>query len=187
MRLNLDEIFDIFATRGHAQYGGEPITQLEHGLQCAALAMEHASSPELITASLFHDLGHLLHDLGENPTEQAIDDRHEYEGAKCLEQIFSSAVTEPIRLHVEAKRYLCAIDPNYRASLSENSESSLILQGGAFSNEEAAMFIAKPYAKDAVKLRIWDDKAKVEGLETSDLRVFLAIAKSFLQLNSVTH
>ncbi|PZO44961.1 MAG: phosphohydrolase [Pseudanabaena frigida] len=180
MRLNLDEIFDIFATRGHAQYGGEPITQLEHGLQCATLAKEHAATPELITACLFHDLGHLLHDLGENPTEQAIDDRHEYEGTKCLEQIFSPAVTEPIRLHVEAKRYLCAVDPNYRASLSENSESSLILQGGPFSSEEAAMFIAKPYAKSAVKLRIWDDRAKVVGLETPDLSSFVAISKSCL-------
>jgi len=180
MKLTIDEIFDIFATRGHAQYGGEPITQLEHGLQCATLALEHAARPELITACLFHDLGHLLHDLGENPTEQAIDDRHEREGAKCLEQIFSPAVTEPIRLHVEAKRYLCVIDPNYRAGLSENSESSLILQGGSFSSEEAAMFIAKPYAKAAVKLRIWDDRAKVVGLETPDLNSFVSIAKSCL-------
>jgi phosphonate degradation associated HDIG domain protein len=180
MKLTIDEIFDIFATRGHAQYGGEPITQLEHGLQCATLALEHAASPELITACLLHDLGHLIHDLGENPTEQAIDDRHEREGAKCLEQIFSPAVTEPIRLHVEAKRYLCGVDPNYRASLSENSESSLILQGGAFSIEEAAMFIAQPYAKDAVKLRIWDDRAKIVGLETPDLNSFVAIAKSCL-------
>lgn len=180
MKLNLDEIFDIFTTRGHAQYGGEPITQLEHGLQCATLAKEHVASHELITACLFHDLGHLLHNLGENPTEQAIDDRHEYEGAKCLEQIFSPAVTEPIRLHVEAKRYLCAIDPNYRASLSENSESSLILQGGAFSSEEAAMFIGKPYAREAVKLRIWDERAKVFGLETPDLNSFVAIVKSCL-------
>lgn len=180
MRLNLDEIFDIFATKGHAQYGGELITQLEHGLQCATLAMEHAASPELITACLLHDIGHLLHDLGENPTEHAIDDRHEKEGAKYLEQIFSHAVTEPIRLHVDAKRYLCAIDPNYRASLSENSESSLILQGGTFSKKESATFIAKPYAKDAVKLRIWDDRAKVVGLETQDLLSFVAIAKSCL-------
>jgi phosphonate degradation associated HDIG domain protein len=180
MKLTLDKIFDIFATRGHAQYGGEPITQLEHGLQCATLAKQYSVSPELITACLFHDLGHLIHDLGENPTEQAINDHHEREGSKCLEQIFSPAVTEPIGLHVEAKRYLCAIDPNYRASLSENSESSLILQGGAFSREEAAIFIAKPYAKDAVKLRIWDDHAKVVGLETPDLNSFVAIVKSCL-------
>jgi phosphonate degradation associated HDIG domain protein len=183
MKLTIDEIFDLFATKGHVQYGGELITQLEHGLQCATLAKEHLASPELIIACLFHDLGHLLHDLGENPTEQAIDDRHENEGANCLEQIFSPAVTEPIRLHVEAKRYLCVIDPNYRASLSENSESSLILQGGAFSSEESAMFIAKPYAKDAVKLRIWDDLAKVVGLKTPDLNRFEAITKSCQQIN----
>jgi len=180
MKLTIDEIFDAFATRGHAQYGGEPITQLEHGLQCATLALEHAASSDLITACLLHDLGHLIHDLGENPTEQAIDDRHELEGAKCLEQIFSPAVTEPIRLHVEAKRYLCEIDPNYRTSLSGNSESSLILQGGAFTSEEAAMFIVKPYAKEAVKLRIWDERAKVAGLETPDLNSFVAIVKSCL-------
>lgn len=180
MKLTIDEIFDIFATRGHAQYGGEPITQLEHGLQCATLAMEHSVSSQLITACLLHDLGHLLHDLGENPAEQAIDDRHEYEAPKCLERIFLPAVTEPIRFHVEAKRYLCAVDPNYRASLSENSEISLILQGGAFSSEEAAMFIAKPYAKDAIKVRIWDDHAKIVGLETPDLNSFVAIVKSCL-------
>jgi phosphonate degradation associated HDIG domain protein len=184
MKLSLDKIFDIFATKGHTQYGGEPITQLEHGLQSATLAKEYSASSELITACLFHDLGHLLHDLGENPTEQAIDDRHEYEGANCLEQIFSPAITEPIRLHVDAKRYLCAINPNYRASLSQNSESSLILQGGAFSSETAAIFIAQPYAKDAVKLRIWDDRAKIVGLTTPDLNSFVAIAKSCQQNNS---
>lgn len=182
MKLSLDQILNLFITRGQTQYGGEPITQLEHGLQCATLAKEHFASPELITACLFHDLGHLLHDLGENFTLQAINDRHEYEGTRCLEQLFSPAVTEPIRLHVHAKRYLCAIDPNYKASLSPNSESSLILQGGAFSVEEAAIFIAKPYAKDAVKLRIWDDRAKVEGLQTPDLNSFVPIAESCLQV-----
>ena len=180
MRLDLDEIFDIFATRGHAQYGGEPITQLEHGLQCATLAKEHAASPELITACLLHDLGHLLHDLGENPTKQAIDDRHEHEGARYLQKLFSKAVTEAIALHVEAKRYLCAVDPAYYESLSENSKSSLLLQGGAYSKEESSIFILKPYAKDAVKLRIWDDLAKVEGLRTPDLTSFRTTVESSL-------
>ncbi|WP_055075804.1 phosphonate degradation HD-domain oxygenase [Pseudanabaena sp. 'Roaring Creek'] len=180
MKLSLDEIFDIFDTKGDAQYGGEAITQLEHGLQCAALAQAKFASPELISACLLHDLGHLLHDLGENATDREIDDRHEYEGALCLEEIFAPAIAEPIRLHVEAKRYLCAIDSNYQARLSPNSQDSLRLQGGAFSTEEAKTFIALPYAKDAVKLRIWDDLAKVVGLKTPDLASFKSVVTSCL-------
>ncbi|CAN1209456.1 phosphonate degradation HD-domain oxygenase [Tumidithrix helvetica PCC 7403] len=181
MKFSLDEILDIFATRGHAQYGGEPVSQLEHGLQCATLARERGASSELITACLLHDLGHLLHDLGENCAEKAIDSRHEYEGVKPLELLFPPTVTEPIRLHVEAKRYLCAADPTYLAGLSLASQSSLILQGGIFSKEEAFVFMGKPYAKDAVSLRAWDDLAKVEGLKTPDLNDFVTIVASCLR------
>lgn len=135
----------------------------------------------MIAAALLHDLGHLVHNLGENPMEQAIDDRHEYAAIVWLQQLFSAAVTAPIELHVEAKRYFCAVDADYWGNLSANSQSSLLLQGGAFSWEEAARFIAKPYAKDAVRLRIWDDRAKVVGLKTPDLNSFVPILESCLQ------
>jgi phosphonate degradation associated HDIG domain protein len=181
MNTSLEEILNLFATRGHAQYGGEPISQLEHGLQCATLARDQGASSELIAAALFHDLGHLVHDLGENPTELAIDDRHEYAAIVWLQQLFSAAVTAPIELHVEAKRYLCAVDADHQGSLSPNSQSSLVLQGGAFLRSEAAVFIAKPYAKDAVRLRIWDDRAKVVGLKTPDLNSFVPTLESCLQ------
>ncbi|GBO54815.1 HD phosphohydrolase-like protein [Pseudanabaena sp. lw0831] len=180
MKVSLSEILDILATRGHAQYGGEPISQLEHSLQCATLAQKHSANAELITACLLHDLGHLIHEFGEDPTEQAIDDRHEHEGAKLLQMLFSEAVTQPISLHVEAKQYLCVVDPAYYENLSANSKSSLLLQGGAYSKEDASIFIAKPYAKDAVKLRIWDDLAKVERLRTPDLNSFRTIVESCL-------
>lgn len=179
-KLNLYKILDIFATKGHSQYGGEPVSQLEHGLQCATLAKQNSASSELITACLLHDLGHLVRDLGDNPAEQGIDDRHEYEAIKWLKSLFPPAVTEPIKLHVEAKRYLCAVDANYLASLSPNSQLSLILQGGAFSTEEATKFIAKPHAKDALKLRIWDDQAKVADLVTPSLNSFVPIIESCL-------
>ncbi len=180
MNINLDDILNLFSTRGHAQYGGEPISQLEHGLQCATLARDQGANSELITAALLHDLGHLVHDLGENSTEQAIDDRHEYAATVWLQKLFAPAVTTPIELHVEAKRYLCAVDASYWGNLSANSQNSLLLQGGAFSREEAARFMEKSYAKDAVRLRIWDDLAKVEGLKTLELSSFIPIVENCL-------
>ncbi len=118
----------------------------------------------------------MVHNLGEDAAQRGIDDRHEYRALGYLETIFSPAVTEPIRMHVDAKRYLCAVDKNYWASLSPASKTSLELQGGIFSKTEAIEFIDRPYAKDAVKLRIWDDLAKVKGLLTPNLKYFIAIA-----------
>lgn len=171
----IEPIANILSTKGHQQYGNEAVSQLEHALQCATLAEQVDSSPELITASLLHDFGHLVHNLGENAAERGIDDRHEYRALSYLKTIFSPAVTEPIRMHVNAKRYLCAVDSNYWASLSPASKISLELQGGIFSAAEATEFISQPYAKDAVNLRIWDDLAKVKDLTTPSLSYFIPI------------
>lgn len=127
----------------------------------------------MIAACLFHDLGHLVHHLGENPAQGGIDDRHEYRAIPVLEQIFPAAVTVPIQLHVAAKRYLCAVDGDYWDSLSPASKRSLALQGGAFSPVAAANFMQQPYAEQAVQLRHWDDLAKVPNLRTPDLEHFL--------------
>ncbi|MDJ0692417.1 MAG: HD domain-containing protein [Xenococcaceae cyanobacterium MO_188.B32] len=173
MKLNLTEIIRILATKGYEQYGTEAVSQLEHALQCATLAEKNNSTSELITASLLHDFGHLIHNLGEDAATRSIDDRHEYRALGYLNKIFSPAVTEPIRMHVNAKRYLCAVDGDYWASLSPASQTSLELQGGIYSKQEAQEFISQPYAEDAVKLRIWDDLAKVRDLVTPDLEYFV--------------
>lgn len=169
----LTSIFNLYHQRGQSQYGGEAVSQLEHALQCATLAEQAGASPELVTACLFHDLGHLVHHLGEDVAVRGIDDRHEYRAMPVLETLFAPAVTVPIELHVAAKRYLCAVDQDYWASLSPTSKRSLELQGGTFSEAEATAFIQQPHAQDAVQLRRWDDLAKQPGLATPDLDHYL--------------
>lgn len=173
-------IIECFTIRGSEQYGREAVTQLQHALQCATWAEAARQPPSLIAACLLHDVGHLLHDLGEDAAERGLDDRHEYRAIPFLSQHFPPAVTEPIRLHVNAKRYLCATQADYWADLSPASKLSLELQGGVFSEAEAMDFIAQPYAKDAVQLRIWDDLAKAPHHQTPNLAHFLPILTSAL-------
>jgi phosphonate degradation associated HDIG domain protein len=175
-RLAIDGIRAMFEARGARQYSGEPVTQLAHALQSAQLAEQAGAGIELITACLLHDYGHLVNDMGETPTLRGVDDRHQYYGVNALKGLFSTAVLAPIRLHVDAKRYLCAADLAYWDSLSQDSRRSLELQGGIYSAEEAARFIAQPYAQDAVNLRRWDDSAKVAGCSTPDLEHYLSLA-----------
>lgn len=177
MALTLSDIEDLFIRKGGEQYTGEPVTQLQHALQCAWLAEQAEEDDELVTAALLHDLGHLLHDLGETPTMKGVDDVHQYRALPFLRGLFGEEVTGAIRLHVDAKRYLCATRPAYFDSLSDDSKRSLALQGGVFGAEEAAAFIAQPGARAAVRLRIWDDLAKSEGLATPPLAHFMARAR----------
>ncbi len=167
------DLQEMFATRGGSMYGGESVTQLEHGLQAAHLAECEGAAAELIVAALLHDIGHLLHDLPQDAPDDGVDDLHERLGAKWLAVRFPDSVVEPIRLHVAAKRYLCAVDPNYRASLSGPSELSLQLQGGSMTPEECESFHRQPHCADAVRLRRWDDKAKVEGLASPQFEHYL--------------
>jgi phosphonate degradation associated HDIG domain protein len=176
MKLTLAEVKAYFEENGGCQYTGEPVTQLEHALQSACLAEQAGAGAELITAALLHDFGHLSNDMGDTPTLRGIDDKHQFHGVLALKHLFPEAVLNPIRLHVDAKRYLCAVDREYRASLSEDSQRSLELQGGIFNPDEAAKFIAQPHAHDAVQLRRWDDLAKVAGCKTPGLEHYLAIA-----------
>lgn len=155
----IDDLFTTMLTRGHEMYGGEAVTQLQHALQCAVLARQAGASAGLVTAALLHDFGHLVAD-NQDMAEHGIDMMHEEVAADHLARWFGPEVTEPIRMHVAAKRYLCAVDPRYLAGLSPASVASLKVQGGPFSDAEAARFIVRPYASDAVRLRIWDDLAK---------------------------
>jgi phosphonate degradation associated HDIG domain protein len=175
--LTLQDIHDLFIRRGAEQYSGEPVTQLEHALQCAALAEAEGADDELVTAAFLHDLGHLLQDLGETPTLRGVDDVHQYAALPFLRGLFGERVLGGIQLHVDAKRYLCATRPGYHDSLSEDSKRSLKLQGGTFSDEQAQAFIARPGAPDAVRLRIWDDLAKTAGAPTPPLSHFMARAR----------
>ena len=168
----IDEVSERFDRHGGDDYGGERVRQLEHALQCAALAEDEGAPATLIAASLLHDIGHLIHDLGERPAARGIDDRHELLGRQWLARWFGEAVTEPVRLHVNAKRYLTATDPRYFVSLSFASVRSLELQGGPFSPELAAGFIELPFAPEAIRLRRWDDDAKVPGKPTPGLAHF---------------
>lgn len=168
----VDEVVRLFASRGSEMYGGEPVTQLQHALQAATLAQQSGEADSLVAAALVHDIGHLVHDLPEDAAEQGIDDKHEELGDAWLEQYFVQAVCEPVKLHVPAKRYLCTVEESYGKNLSPASVTSLKLQGGLMSDEEVKAFESYTYFKDAVKLRRWDDEAKVTGLETPAIEAF---------------
>lgn len=165
----IDRILHLFAAGGAAAYHGEAVSQLEHALQTAHQATAASASDELVAAALLHDIGHLLHGLGEDIARKGIDDRHEDGGAAWLRSHFGPGVTEPVRLHVDAKRYLCAVDVAYRDSLSPASQRSLRLQGGPFDEAGVKAFEQNPHAQAAVALRRWDDAAKVPGLDVPGL------------------
>jgi phosphonate degradation associated HDIG domain protein len=158
-----DRIARLFSDRGDSAYLGEEVSQSEHALQSAHLAELEGATDELVVAALLHDIGHLVngHD---DIAERGFDGHHEDFGARWLSAAFGPAVLEPIRLHVAAKRYLCAVDPPYCEALSDASRQSLDLQGGAFDASGVASFEANPHHREAVRLRRWDDAAKVPGL-----------------------
>jgi phosphonate degradation associated HDIG domain protein len=175
--LTLAGIEALFARRGGEQYAGEPVTQLEHALQCAAMAEGEGADDELVTAALLHDLGHLTQDLGQSPTLRGIDDRHQHVALPHLKGLFPARVLGAIGLHVDAKRYLCATRPGYHAALSEDSQRSLVLQGGVFDGAQATAFMAHAGAADAVRVRVWDDQAKSPSMVTPPLAHFLLRAQ----------
>ena len=178
--LSLPDIELLFARHGGNQYSGEPVTQLQHALQTAHFAEQSGADDELVTACLLHDLGHLLNDQGrgfnDTPSLRGIDDTHQYFALPFLRGLFPDAVLDSIKLHVDAKRYLCQTNANYYAKLSEDSKRSLALQGGIFSTEQAAAFLNQSGARNAVMLRQWDDLAKQADLATPSLAHFLGRA-----------
>ncbi len=181
----IDDLAAIIDGKGFRQYGLSHINQRAHALQAALLAETSGSSSALIAASLLHDIGHMVHDLGEDPAQKGIDDEHERLGQEYLTTYFGPEVTEPIRLHVAAKRYLCGTEGDYFATLSPDSVRSLGLQGGPMSAEEAAAFAALPYAADAVRLRRFDEGAKVKDLPTPPVAHFLPHLRASLRPKAV--
>lgn len=175
-------ILKLLERKGSLAYAGEGISQIEHAWQCGQLARAAGASQALQLASWLHDLGHLLSDLEGTPTLQGMDDRHEHSGASALEAIWGPRVAEPVRLHVQAKRYLVATQPQYLERLSPDSVRSLALQGGAMNVQECLAFESNPYALDAQQLRAWDEAGKRPQWFARDLQHALDELRALMDL-----
>jgi [1-hydroxy-2-(trimethylamino)ethyl]phosphonate dioxygenase len=169
----LAEIEQLLTLKADGQYGLAAINQRQHALQAALLAERMGLPAAEIAAALLHDIGHMVHELGEDPAGEGIDDLHEARGEDYLRRWFGPEVTEPVRLHVAAKRYLCATEADYFAKLSPDSVRSLELQGGPMSQAEVIAFRAEPACEPAVRLRRFDEQAKVKGLPTPPVAHFM--------------
>ena len=169
------DILALYAARGAQAYFGERVSMSEHGLQAAHFAQIEGAPEPLVVAALLHDIGHLLESVPDDIGEWTLDARHEEIGARWLARHFDAAVCEPVRLHVPAKRYLCATDAGYFARLSSASVHTLKLQGGPMSPREQAQFEDERFSREAVRLRLWDDQGKVAGLKTAPLEDYAAL------------
>jgi phosphonate degradation associated HDIG domain protein len=168
------DVVSLWSARGNIAYQGEGVSQLEHAWQSGRLALQARASPQLHLAAWLHDVGHLMTTLEGSPTVQGIDDLHEEIGATALNSLFGPAVARPVALHVAAKRCLVSTQAGYAASLSPDSVRSLALQGGPMTNEECAAFMRQAHARDALRLRVWDDVAKRHDLKPPDTTSMLA-------------
>ena len=168
------ELTDLFVQLGNLHYG-EGVSQLEHAVQTAHHAKQDDAPPELVAAALLHDVGHMMQKAGEDAADRGIDTRHEHISAGYLARAFGPEVTEPIRLHVAAKRYRVAIDAAYLERLSEASLQSLALQGGPMSASEIEAFLAEPGAHAALRLRGYDEAGKAPEAEVAGFETYHAL------------
>jgi phosphonate degradation associated HDIG domain protein len=176
----VDFIFDLFARRGATEYMGEAVSMSQHMEQTAACAVADGAGDELVIAALLHDIGHFIGDHPIDALDKGIDNHHETVGANYLQAHFPASVSEPVRLHVAAKRYLCATDPAYLGRLSNASVNSLQVQGGPMSTAEIDAFENNPHYRAAVKLRLYDDDGKVAGLSINPLTAYRATLELLL-------
>jgi phosphonate degradation associated HDIG domain protein len=182
MSLIVQRIERLFRAHGATAYEGarrESVSALDHALQCAQLAEWAQADAPLVAAALLHDIGHFIDALDDDD----VDDTHELRAVPFLADAFGADVVEPVRLHVEAKRYLVAIDTGYAATLSPASTHSLALQGGRMTVDEARRFESLPYAPQALSLRRWDDLAKQPGRQTPTLGYYLALLDDLVTAN----
>jgi gamma-butyrobetaine dioxygenase len=173
-------IEELFASEGAADYLGEVVTQSTHMLQAAVLAEQARATPALVAAALLHDVGHFTGTVTGRDLMQGTDDRHSEQGANWLARWFGPDVTEPVRLHVAAKRYLCAVEPGYFERLSPASVYTLGVQGGPMAAGEVTAFQATPFAEDACQVRRWDDEAKNPGAPTPPFGHFVPLLAGLL-------
>lgn len=171
-KLNRENIVEfiggIFDRRGDEEYLGEPVTMAEHMLQGATIAEQNGQPEEIIVGALLHDIGHFTSEFGTFSMNDTEDRFHEQAGAKVLERFFPSVITDCVRYHVAAKRYLCATRPEYFNRLSEASVHSLNLQGGPMNAEEVAEFEKNPNLKQIIAVRYLDEAGKRADMETPD-------------------
>lgn len=172
-----------FAKRGAETYG-EGVSQLEHAIQCAAFAERDGAPHSLIAAALLHDIGHLLHDLPQNVADSGIDTQHESTGSAWLSQYFGPEVSEPVRMHVAAKRFLASTQAGYFDELSDASKLSLRLQGGPLTPVQALALQNEPFFEEAVRLRRWDEEGKIVGYRGPTLAHFDPAIRACLKVSS---
>ncbi len=158
---SLDDIVSLYERFGHHTYD-EAVSQVTHGVQCATCAVRDGAPVHMVLAALLHDIGHLLEieQRESGVPVRDVDMRHQDKGADALASLFGPKVTSPVRMHVDAKRYLCATDVSYAAQLSAASIASLALQGGPMSEDECTAFRSRTGWEDSVRLRRWDDEGK---------------------------
>lgn len=176
----IERIVLLFSDQGERLYDGarrESVTALAHALQCAQLAEWAGAPAQLVVAALLHDIGHFLPNAAGTEDIDEVDDAHELRALSLLRESFDDAIVQPVRLHVQAKRYLVRMDTTYLSTLSPASIHSLGLQGGAMREDEAAAFERLPHAMDAVALRRWDDCAKDPGRATPSLGYYFALVE----------
>jgi [1-hydroxy-2-(trimethylamino)ethyl]phosphonate dioxygenase len=174
----IDEIIGIYGKRGAAAYFGECVSVTEHALQAAWFAQEEGAPANLVVAALLHDIGHLIDDVPDDFAQWTHDQHHERVGAAWLARRFGPDVSDPVRLHVPAKRYLCATEAAYFSNLSPASVRTLQLQGGPMSAAEAATFENERYFREAVRVRRWDDRAKVADLPVPGLAAYRTLIET---------
>ncbi|MER5811274.1 phosphonate degradation HD-domain oxygenase [Streptomyces sp. NPDC002033] len=178
----LDLLAGLFEGEGSAEYFGEEVTQAEHMLQAGALAEAAGAPDHLVAAALLHDIGHFHGTVtGRDLMEDGLDNRHSHTGADWLARWFGPEVTEPVRLHVAAKRYLCTAEPGYFGLLSEASVHTLRVQGGPMDPEQVRAFEALPGAADAVAVRRWDERAKDPLMDPPDFAHFRPLLERLLR------
>jgi phosphonate degradation associated HDIG domain protein len=175
----VNQIRQVFTSRGNDHYG-EDVSQREHAEQCAYYARADGAGDELVIAALLHDIGHLMHKFGQDAADRGIDTKHERIGSGFLARALPAGVTEPIALHVRAKRYLATTNPAYLEGLSGASMQSFILQGGVMSLEEVDAFLAEPYHLEALKLRSYDELGKVIGLEIPSFESYETVLRGLI-------
>jgi gamma-butyrobetaine dioxygenase len=174
-------IAGLFASEGAAEYLGEPVTQAVHMLQAAVLAEREQAGDALVAAALLHDVGHFQGTLTGHDLMQGTDNRHSDTGAAWLARWFGPEVTEPVRLHVAAKRYLCATEPAYAAGLSPASVYTLGVQGGPMQGAELAAFEADPHARAAIRVRRWDDAGKDPAMQVPAFDHFAPVLRTLVR------